>query len=172
MNPKCSGGVSWSAFAPHCHRKVFQCPGKRDVPMAKWMTSGSLQVIVRFISDLSGTGSGVDFKTKCVPSQSVESFDWVNRGNLFNATDSCYRCDLRFVNLCLEFHTTKCLARWVRNAQLMRLLSMQPIHVLHFQVDLCTLSKTMRYVNWNQLKVTLTRWRISSMPIQLGKRTY
>ena len=65
--------------------------------MAKWMTSGSSQVTVRFISGVSGTASGVDLTTKCVPNESVKSFEWMNRGNLFNAADLCYRCDLRFV---------------------------------------------------------------------------
>ena len=128
------------------------------IPMAKWMTSGSSQVTVRFISGVSGTASGVDLTTKCVPNESVKSFEWMNRGNLFNATDLCYRCDLRFVIpwTDLEFNTTKCLAHSVRNAQLMRFLSMQPTRVLRSQVDLCTLSKTMKYANWSQLTVTLT----------------
>ena len=138
------------------------------IPMAKWMTSGSSQVTVRFMSGVSGIASGVDLKTKCVPNEIVKSFKWMNRGNLFNATDLCYRCDMRFVRpwTDLELNTTKCLAHLVRNAQLMRLLSMQPTHCCTMAQSLAKIMKRLSLLSIDSkhsMTMTTWQWQIKTM---------
>ena len=67
------------------------------IPMANWLTSGSSNVTMRFISDDENTSSGVDIIAKCVPDTNANSYTWLNRRNLFGLNDLCYTCDLRLL---------------------------------------------------------------------------
>ena len=63
--------------------------------MAKWMTSGSSNVTMRFVPDADTTASGVDIVTKCVTHDIANSYTWSNRRNMFGFDDPCNTCDLR-----------------------------------------------------------------------------